>query len=180
MKQVSLILFLVALLSTLTFSLLEVYDPAIIRDKIEAKTYDIRMSLLWKLKTYHPTGEIIIVYIDEKSIADIGRWPWPRSIMAELLNRISSDRPRVIGIDIMFSERQDASNDARLARAIKDAGNVVLATAFMVPTGGQDVRAAANRSDSLPTVAGPDYLWDSAFMTVKTVSGIDWKRWVIK
>lgn len=165
------VLFLIALVSTLTFAVLEVYDPVIIRDKLETKTYDLRMLLSWRLKAYHPTTEIVIVYIDEKSIADIGRWPWPRSVMAELIGRISADKPRVIGIDIMFSERQDTENDARLAEAIKDAGNVVLATAFMVPTGREEVRVA-------PEI--PDYLWDSAFMTVKSVSGIDWKLWAVK
>ncbi|MBF0316757.1 MAG: adenylate/guanylate cyclase domain-containing protein [Nitrospirae bacterium] len=171
MKRVSLILLAIALVSTLIFSILEIYDPVIIRDKIEAKTYDLRMLLSWKLKRYHPITEILIVYIDEKSIAEIGRWPWPRSVMAGLVNKISADKPRAIGIDIMFSERQDAENDARLAEAIRDAGNVVLATAFMVPTGGQEVKVSSDI---------PDYLWDSAFMTVKTVAGIDWKRWVVK
>ncbi|MBF0344498.1 MAG: adenylate/guanylate cyclase domain-containing protein [Nitrospirae bacterium] len=171
MKRTTLIFFLLALLSTFAFSLLELYDPPTIRDKIEAKTYDLRLLLLRHLYQYHQREDLVVVYIDERSIAEIGRWPWQRSIIAELIHNIALDSPRVIGVDIMFSERQDADNDAKLSRAIKEAGNVVLATAFMVATGRQEAKTTGDI---------PDALWNSAFMSVKTVSGIDWKNWAIK
>jgi adenylate cyclase len=45
-----------------------------------------------------------IVWIDDKAVAEHGRWPWPRRLTSLLLNRIGSARPKVIGLDMVFSE----------------------------------------------------------------------------
>ena len=69
----------------------------------------------------------------------------------------------------MYSEPESPGNDARLARAMKDAGNVVQATAFMME---------GPAKGGAPGAEPPsDALWDAAFMEVKTVPGIEWKRW---
>lgn len=47
---------------------------------------------------------VIIVDIDEKSIAALGQWPWPRSRMAQLVSAIAAGKPKAIGIDILFAE----------------------------------------------------------------------------
>ncbi len=41
---------------------------------------------------------------DEKSLAAIGQWPWPRVRMAELVDRIAGQQPLAIGIDLLFPE----------------------------------------------------------------------------
>jgi CHASE2 domain-containing sensor protein/two-component sensor histidine kinase len=72
--------------------------------------------------------DVVIVAIDESSLAQLGRWPWPRSTHAELINRLTKANAAVIGLDIVFAEpdTNDASGDAALAAAIKQADNVVL------------------------------------------------------
>ncbi len=167
----ALLFYLITFISTSLFVILQFFDPAIIREQLESKTFDLRLYLRNLVKQQPPPKDIIIVSVDEKSIKEIGRWPWRRDVMAGLVNKVSEGRPRVIGIDIMFSERESKETDERLARAIKDAGNVVLATAFIVPEG--DKRIVAPKEV-------PDFLWDSAFMEVKSVKGIPWKRWAIK
>jgi adenylate cyclase len=47
---------------------------------------------------------VVIVDIDEKSLAQYGQWPWPWHRMAELVRRIAQGEPRVVGIDIVFAE----------------------------------------------------------------------------
>ncbi len=47
---------------------------------------------------------VIIVDIDERSLAQFGQWPWPRNLVADLIDRISATGPLAIGIDILFSE----------------------------------------------------------------------------
>lgn len=163
--------YLLTLLFVVIFTLLQLYDPPFVRDHIESKTFDLRLHLRNTLKKQPATNNIAIVVIDEKSIAEIGRWPWSRTVQAELIDRIAAGKPRVIGIDIMYSEAESRTADARLATAIRKAGNVVQATAFI--TEGESAGAAA---DEPP----PDYLWDAAFMEVKSVPGIDWKSWAIK
>ncbi len=167
----ALLFYLITFISTSLFVILQFFDPAIIQEQLESKTFDLRLYLRNLVKQQPPPKDIIIVSVDEKSIKEIGRWPWRRDVMAGLVNKVSEGRPRVIGIDIMFSERESKETDERLARAIKDAGNVVLATAFIVPEG--DKRIVAPKEV-------PDFLWDSAFMEVKSVKGIPWKRWAIK
>jgi len=79
-----------------------------------------------------PTDDIVIVAIDEKSLAAIGRWPWRRALHAELLRRIAEQSPRCIGLDLLLPE-QDAAHpgdDVVLAEAMADAGCVVLPLAL--------------------------------------------------
>lgn len=75
-----------------------------------------------------PHPDIVLVAIDERSIASIGRWPWRRALHAELLQQISQQQPLAIGMDILFTE-DDTTNpldDALLASAIRGSGRVVL------------------------------------------------------
>jgi CHASE2 domain-containing sensor protein/signal transduction histidine kinase len=84
--------------------------------------------------------DIIIVAIDDYSLAELGKWPWPRSRHAALINQLNQGQALAIGVDILFSEAEvtsatasmsnssseSDSGDARLARAIAAKSNVVL------------------------------------------------------
>lgn len=48
--------------------------------------------------------EIVVVSIDDKSLQEIGAWPWDRKIFAQALSNLESSSPRVIGIDVLFLE----------------------------------------------------------------------------
>src|SRR5580765_8497902 len=50
------------------------------------------------------TGRVSIVAVDEKSIAEIGQWPWSRDVVAELVERLRDLGARVIAFDIILSE----------------------------------------------------------------------------
>ncbi len=73
-----------------------------------------------------PADRIVIVAINDASLAKIGRWPWPRTVHAELITKITEAGAGAIGYDVNFPESSDAESDAALARAIRAAGNVVL------------------------------------------------------
>lgn len=75
--------------------------------------------------------DIIIVAIDDYSLAEIGRWPWPRSVHAQLLKRLASSEPLSIGLDVILTEpdgRENAAGhaDKDLAESILEAKRVVL------------------------------------------------------
>ncbi len=78
------------------------------------------------VRTIH--DDVIIVAIDNKSIETFGRWPWRRTFHAELLDRISADHPKAIGLDVLFMEPDHAYpyDDAMLAASIKRNAPVVL------------------------------------------------------
>jgi len=75
-----------------------------------------------------PPSDIVIVAVDEGSLAAVGRWPWRRAITAALLDRVSAASPKVIGLDILLVEPDpnDAAGDKDLADAIAKSGRVVL------------------------------------------------------
>ncbi|WP_083360337.1 CHASE2 domain-containing protein [Pseudomonas antarctica] len=71
-------------------------------------------------------SRILLVTIDDQSLKKLGPWPWPRSLHADLIDRLSAARPAGILFDVVFSEPGDAEDDQRLADAVCNAGNVLL------------------------------------------------------
>ncbi|HUQ75379.1 MAG TPA: CHASE2 domain-containing protein [Burkholderiales bacterium] len=67
------------------------------------------------------TAPAVIVEIDERTLDARGQWPWPRSVVAELIEAIGANRPAAIGVDILFVEpdRSSATSDGILAKAIQ-------------------------------------------------------------
>jgi CHASE2 domain-containing sensor protein len=74
---------------------------------------------------------IVVVEIDDRSIARVGQWPWDRDVHAELVDRLSADGARLIGYDVTFGSTSSGSGspaeDEAFANAIREAGSVVLA-----------------------------------------------------
>jgi len=75
-----------------------------------------------------PPPELLIVGIDEASFQDLRLpWPWPRSLHARLIDRLSAAGARMVVFDVLFADPIDPEKDAAFASAIKRAGNVLLA-----------------------------------------------------
>lgn len=85
------------------------------------------MNVLFRLRgALSPSPEIVIVAIDDRSLQAIGPWPWPRSVMAEAIEKLTEARPRAIGLDVIYAEPTTPEADGRLAAAITRNGRVVL------------------------------------------------------
>lgn len=69
---------------------------------------------------------ILLVTIDDASLKKLGRWPWPRGLHADLIDRLSAAQPAGFLFDVIFSEPGDPANDKRLAESVCNAGNVLL------------------------------------------------------
>jgi len=80
---------------------------------LENKIYDVRLrSTLPKIKD---DPRIVIIDIDEKSLKEIGRWPWNRAVMAKLLDQLfDTYKIDVLGLDVVFAEADDSSGLKRL------------------------------------------------------------------
>ena len=72
-----------------------------ILDLIELKTFDLRFRMRGHEK---PSNTVVMAVIDEKSLDKEGRWPWPRSKIAALVDALNKDGAKVIGFDIGFLE----------------------------------------------------------------------------
>jgi len=69
---------------------------------LERKAYDVGVSATTRV----PSDKIAVIAIDDQSIANLGRWPWPRAIHAEMLDTLSAAQPKVIGNMVLFFEPQ--------------------------------------------------------------------------
>jgi PAS domain S-box-containing protein len=87
-----------------------------------------RDALVRARGTATPPDEVVIVAIDEASVKRFGRFPWPRRLMAQALDKLSGARPKVIAIHTLYSDTTNEADDAALAEAVKRAGNVVVAS----------------------------------------------------
>jgi CHASE2 domain-containing sensor protein len=72
--------------------------------------------------------DILILTIDEESLARLGRWPWSRQVLANVLERLTQAGAGPVLLDVILSEpqRDDSQADARLAAAMAAHGRVVL------------------------------------------------------
>jgi len=145
-------------------------------DSVEMKTFDLRVSMSAP-EDVNPDIEIIAITDDD--LSELGRFPWPRDILAKGIDNLSLAGARVIALNILLMEPEESSglkavkklkddfnslglaqpgpgldyyqilaeaeenldNDAKLYKAIRDAGNVVLPVYFDKVGSGKDLRA---------------------------------------
>lgn len=78
--------------------------------------------------------DILIVALDERSLEELGPWPWPRRVHAEIVERLAAAGPRAIAYDVLFVDPSaDPADDQRLAAAIAASGGVCLPVLFETP-----------------------------------------------
>ncbi len=93
--------FTVSILITL-FSLFIYSLNLTIFELLELKAYDFKVSLSG---TRPVSGRVVIVAIDEHSLKREGRWPWPRTRLAKLVDKLSQSGVAAIGLDLLFPEK---------------------------------------------------------------------------
>jgi len=85
------------------------------------------LNMLFRLRgSLPPPNDIVIVAVDDASLQEIGNWPWPRSVMASVLDKITGANPRAVGLDVIYAESSDPADDKLLTEAIRHNGRVVL------------------------------------------------------
>lgn len=90
-------------------------------------TIDVKLHDFWLQDERETDYRVAILAIDDESLHDIGQWPWPRDVHAQLVNELA-DFAAVIGFDITFPLASDnPKDDEAFIDAVQNAGNVVLA-----------------------------------------------------
>ncbi len=100
-------------------------------------------------RTYHPLP-VRIVAIDEKSLSKYGQWPWPRTLVAKLVQQIAAGRPHVLGVDIIFAE-SDRVSPGKLVEARPDLPAPLAHELSLLPS---NEAALAEAFSQVPTVLG--------------------------
>ncbi|MBI5261324.1 MAG: EAL domain-containing protein [Bradyrhizobium sp.] len=79
-------------------------------------------------------SEIVVIAIDSPSIDQIGVWPWPRRLHADLLRQLDRAGVRDIAFDIDFSTPSDPKTDEEFVKALKESGGSVILPTFRQPS----------------------------------------------
>jgi diguanylate cyclase (GGDEF)-like protein/PAS domain S-box-containing protein len=96
----------------------------------------IDMRFGWQARP--ASGKIAVIAIDAPSIREIGVWPWPRTLHAELLRRLQSAGIRDVVFDVDFSAPSDLDSDQAFVEALRDSGGSVVLPVFKQPDVGSD------------------------------------------
>jgi eukaryotic-like serine/threonine-protein kinase len=135
-----------AILLTLVFLVLAVIKIGFI-ESLELTTYDWRMRL--RAAGPETQTDITVVDIDDDSITRLGRWPWPRTMIAVMIDKLRESGAAIIGLSVIFSE-PEVGEGLKIVEELKDEFTMVLAgsrepsaVAFM-----QKLQTATNRLDS--------------------------------
>jgi adenylate cyclase len=96
-------------------------------EKMQHAGFDLMMR--YRIVAPKPDNEIVIVDIDEASLAamakEYGRWPWPRQVLGEFLEHLELQQPRAVVFDILFSDPDvyNPDSDAYLDAAVAKTKN---------------------------------------------------------
>ncbi|MFN3587347.1 MAG: CHASE2 domain-containing protein, partial [Moraxellaceae bacterium] len=71
-------------------------------DRIENYAYDLGV----RTSSKEPGDRIAVIAIDDQSIANMGRWPWPRTTLAKMVSDLNKGGARAIGLPFFLSEPQ--------------------------------------------------------------------------
>lgn len=110
-----LIVTIASIIMAIIFGLMRISDPEIVQ-VLRLKYFDVLQK-----KFPRPTdGQTysVIVDIDEKSLREIGQWPWPRTVLADLFDKSRESGMLVIGLDVLFAEK-DRTSPELISRDIK-------------------------------------------------------------
>ena len=97
-------------------------------DRLQEQVFDLYQRVA--PRAYDPSSPVRIVDIDDASLAKIGQWPWPRTRMAELLDRLHAAGAVSIAFDIAFSEPDRTSAEAFVAGLPSDSRRAAVKTAL--------------------------------------------------
>ncbi|MGF7209441.1 adenylate cyclase [Skermanella aerolata] len=104
-------------------------EPAPLQD-LEAQTLTLRYRLRGPLE---PSGAVSLVMIDDRTLAEYGRWPLSRRLIADAVRRLTADGVAVVAVDLLFAEREHGipDPDAELAEALAASSRAMVGFAFL-------------------------------------------------
>jgi adenylate cyclase len=125
---------------------LRVWDPLLV-ETARLRGFDLMQRMM--PRGYAP-APVRLVVIDEASLAQHGRWPWPRALLARLVDRIAAAGASVLALDLLLVE-PDGLSPQRIIETLPDPTDELAATLRRLPDGDAALAAAMRR---VPTVLG--------------------------
>src|SRR3954467_2783201 len=132
---------LMCLALLVVFAGARLWDPPPIQE-LRLRTFDMFQLIDPRHKTVRP---VTIVDIDDKSLATLGQWPWPRTRIADLIQNLTNHGAVAIGFDVVFSEA-DRLNPDRVASDMRYLPRATRADRRELPGSEQILSEAIKRS----------------------------------
>lgn len=108
---------------------IRIWDPFPV-ESLRLKTFDTFQRIQPRVAVASP---VVVVDIDEASLASYGQWPWPRTVIARLIEQIFQSGAIVLGFDVIFAE-PDRTSPGTIARNIKGLPKNVIAALEKLPS----------------------------------------------
>ena len=172
---------LLALLVAIFLGLVRVSDPEIV-EVLRLKYFDALQRQT--PRTIDGQTYSVIVDIDEKSLKEIGQWPWPRTALAELFEKSGEAGMLVLGLDVLFSEK-DRTSPTLIAKDLENRYPEISNKLKLLPSNEQ---IAVESMSKIPIVLGHSALniegdakrKDVKESSVKAILGDDpKKKWLL-
>ncbi|MBM3584379.1 MAG: adenylate/guanylate cyclase domain-containing protein [Alphaproteobacteria bacterium] len=148
------------------------WDPVPLK-VMRLKTFDV----FQRIEPREPTPlPVAVIDIDDPTLAAYGQWPWPRTLIADLIGKLTAVGTTIVGFDIVFPEADRTSPDRiveqyqGLAQAARDAllaipnnDNVMAATIARIPTvlGQSTTPYPSAHNEGRPKAVKATYAWKS-------------------
>jgi diguanylate cyclase (GGDEF)-like protein/PAS domain S-box-containing protein len=121
------------------------------------------------------SGDIVLVAIDSPSIREVGVWPWPRTLHADLIDKLRQAGASDILFDIDFSSPSNPASDQSLLEALKRADGSVVLAAFKQPASGEAALQAAPQATphvNRPLAQFAEHTWPALVNVAVEPSGV--------
>jgi HD-GYP domain-containing protein (c-di-GMP phosphodiesterase class II) len=152
-------IFFSGIVPVLVMALLSIYRPPVF-DRLDRAAYDIVLRMAGTKK---PGPGVVIVDVDERSLATVGQWPWRRDVVGRLIAALHDAGASVIAVDVIFAESDRyegpaqgvaSSSDQQLAEALRERG-VILGYGLTFDPGAPSKRPCTLRPLGLAVIQPP-------------------------
>lgn len=131
------------LLIIITSVALRYGDPYFI-EVFRLKTFDLYNRIEPRVPLHSPSS-VVIADIDEKSLAEIGQWPWPRTVIGDLIAALGDYEVYVVGFDVVFAE-PDRTSPNNIVGTLRGLDPTTKAALARLPSNEEVMAAAMGRT----------------------------------
>ncbi len=122
-------------------------------ERMDLIAYDLRINTITPRRS---SGMVAIATIDDRSIAQLGQWPWPRLVLARLVDALKDYKVAVIGFDAIFSEADNGDvTRGKIGEKLAGLGLKHDAIGEVLGPGNDQAFAAAMKSQGLTVLGYP-------------------------
>ena len=119
---------------------------------LERKAYDMGVAAT----TRAPSDKVAVIAIDKQSLDNIGRWPWSREIMADMVDKLAAAKAKVIATTVFYSEPQRDQGLAYINKLIETCGVTLPAPAAPVAAAPMPAPVVAVAGEAPAPVVAPE------------------------